>query len=405
MDEVKKNRSFHDAWAFILYLLLTAATTAWMAVEMKEPPQYDKDALLPLLTLNVGLMLAFLLLAYLGLRYAAEEFIFTANVVAPATAFVLSMLTLDPIVILLAGIGFAVCLLFYFWAIKPVLPLMAACIQTTAKILASNLVGCILLLLVSVSLQVVQGFVFMRTLGNADANKSAVIVLFVLNSYWTLFNIVYFTQVVVSGIVIGHVASGRASFGQAFYNALMALGSVSFAGLIMAAISTARLLVQRDRDRNNERGSSNFLNILLLCILGVLGDLVDTMNELVFPYLALHGTRYTESMSKSYNMIGEKRGITLVSNVAIGKVISFCLLFFIELVVLGDALLLLSQGQPSPVAIATAGVVAVPLVVFVYSFLSMFSSGTLALIYSYVESPEMVKRVEPELAERMGAFN
>ncbi|UYI28407.1 plasma-membrane choline-transporter [Encephalitozoon cuniculi] len=407
MEEFKKNRSFHDAWAFVLYAILTTATTSWMVVKMKEAPQYDKEAFLPVLVLNVGLMLVFLLIAYLGLRYAAKGFIFTANVVAPATVFLLSILTYNPLVILSTGISFGVSLMFYLWAIKPVLPLIAATIETTAKILSSNLIGCTLLLLVSVSLQVVQSFVFLRVLGNNDASKGVMSILFILNSYWTFFNIVYFAQVVVSAIVINHVTDGKESFGQSFYVALMALGSISFAGLVMAAINTAKLLLERERDRNRERGEGNFINVILLCLLSIVGDLVNVMNELVFPYLTLHGTKYTESMSKSYNMIGEKRGITLLANMVVGKVIFFCLLFFVWTIACGDAVLFSvnSSFQSNDLSYVTAAIIGAPLITFVYSFLSMFSSGTLALIYSYLEFPDVVRRIEPELIEKISSFS
>ncbi|AFN82363.1 hypothetical protein EROM_010180 [Encephalitozoon romaleae SJ-2008] len=408
MEETKENsRKFHDAWAFILYTILTALTTSWMVSEMKSLPQYNEEALLPLLTVNVGIMLIFLLAAYLGFRYAAKGFIFFANAVAPGILFFLSFLTLNPFAILSAGITFGISLVFYFWSIKPILPLMGPMIEATAKILSLNLIGCTILLLASVSLQVIQSFIFLKVLGNDDAGKTIMSVLFILNSYWTFFNTIYFAQVVVSGIVTTHVKNEKkGSFWESFYIAFMALGSISFAGLIMAAVSTAKFLVERERNRNRERGSSNIINIIILCILSIVGDLVNLMNELVFPYLAVHGTKYTESVSKSYNLIEEKGGIILLSNIAIEKVIFFCLLFFIYFIASGTtALLLRNPSYQNDLTYFTVGIVCAPLITFVYSFLSMFSSGTLALIYSYLESPEMVKKVEPELIEKISSFS
>lgn len=408
MEETKENnRHFHDAWAFVLYIVLTTLTTSWMVSEMKSLPQYNEEALLPLLTVNVGIMLIFLLAVYLGFRYTAKGFIFLANVVAPGVLFFVSLLTLNPFVILSAGITFGISLMFYFWSVKPALPLIGPMIEATAKILSSNLIGCTILLLTSVSLQVVQSFIFLKVLGNDDASRGIMSVLFILNSYWTFFNTIYFAQVVVSGIVVTHVKNGEGSFRESFYIAFMALGSISLAGLIMAAISTAKFLLERERDRNRERGSSNIINIILLCILNIFGDLVNLMNELVFPYLAVHGTKYTESVSKSYNLIEEKRGITLLSNMAIGKVIFFCLLFFICFIASGNTALLLANPsfQSNDLTYVTVAIVCAPLITFVYSFLSMFSSGTLALIYSYLESPETVKRVMPELIEKISPFS
>ncbi|AFM97650.2 hypothetical protein EHEL_010250 [Encephalitozoon hellem ATCC 50504] len=409
MEETKgDSRHFHDAWAFVLYIILTTLTTSWMVSEMKSLPQYNEEALLPFLATNVGLMLVFLLVAYLGFRYAAKGFIFFANVVAPTAIFFLSLLTLNPFVILSAGITFGISLMFYFWSIKPVLPLMAPMIEATAKILSLNLIGCTVLLLASVSLQVIQSFIFLRVLGNDSAIKGIMSILFILNSYWTFFNTIYFTQVAVSGIITTHVEkNGEESFKESFYIAFMALGSISFAGLIMAAVSTAKFLLERERDRDRERGSSGIINIILLCLVNIIGDLVNLMNELVFPYLAVHGTKYTESVSKSYNLIEEKRGVTLLSNMAIGKVIFFCLLFFICFIASGDTALLSANPsfQSNDLTYVTIAIVCVPLITFVYSFLSMFSSGTLALIYSYLESPEAVKRVEPELIEKIGRFS
>ncbi|ADM10890.1 uncharacterized protein Eint_010260 [Encephalitozoon intestinalis ATCC 50506] len=408
MEEKREDsRHFHDAWAFILYLILTTLTTCWMVSEMKEFPKYNEEALLPLLTINVGLMLVFLLVAYLGLRYTAKGFIFLANIVAPAIIFFISMLTLNPFVILFAGITFGVSLMFYFWYIKPALPLIAAMVETTAKILSLNLMGCTILLLGSVSLQVIQSFIFLRVLGNNDANIGVMSVLFILNSYWTFFNTIYFAQVVVSAIVVNHAKNGKESFRESFYIAFMALGSISFAGLIMAAINTAKLLLERERERNRERGSGNFINIILLCLLSIVGDLANLMNELVFPYLTLHGTKYTESIGKSYNLIEERGGVTLLSNAAIGKVIFFCFLFFVCFIACGNATVFWANPsfQSDELSYVTMSIVCAPLLTFVYSFLSMFSSGTLALIYSYLEFPDQVRSNEPELIEKIALFS
>ncbi|KAH9412129.1 hypothetical protein HK407_01g00200 [Ordospora pajunii] len=403
MEEFKKERTFHDAWAFILYVILTLTTSVTL-VKISSGIPFDASIILPGLSVNVGIMLFMLTLIYLGFRYAADGLIFTVHVFVPIIVLIASILTENLTVIFISAALTCVSLLFYFWSIKPVLPLMTVSIQTGAKIISGNLFKCILLIMLSVFIIIFQGVVFTGVVGQgADGAVTLSVILFILNNTWTFFNIMYLVQTIVSGLVIGHLVDGEGSFAEASRNGLMALGSISFAGLVISIITTAKMIVQRNMDRNRESGSGNILNAIVLVILSSLETLINTANELAFPYLALHGTNYRDSMSGAFNLIQEKQGITLLTNIAMERVVMFCCIQFVCVLIYGDLLLFkaLSIDKISDSMLTTIAAIGIPVIVFTYNFLSVFSSSTLALIYTYIESPLMVEKAEPEFAQAM----
>lgn len=407
--EVEKKRKFHDAWAFILYLLFTIATSALIVLGTKNIPASTEKILLPVLFSTVAALLGFVLVVFLALRYMAQTFIFFVNAVLPVIAFSLLLFTLDPFAIILGALFLAVSLWFYFVYTRPVLPLIGAVVQTTSKIMASSALGCLLVLTFSASVQILQASIFLKTVSNTKEETAFLSILFTFNNYWTTMNVIYFTQVLVSGIVINYILSENMSFGKVVSSSLAALGSTSFASLIVAVIYTARSLVRGEAARTRREGGGLLKTILFfiaITILSVIGELVNTMNELAFPYLALHGSNYTESVRRSYNLISEKRGLTLLSNLAIGKVIGFCFFLFLGLIAASDVgtVLWWNMDPKDPSVIFSIVVVNIPALLFALEFLSMFSSGCLALIYTYLESPSSVEKIDPELVMKMRSF-
>ncbi|TBU17374.1 hypothetical protein CWI40_010250 [Ordospora colligata] len=403
MEEFKKERKFHDAWAFILYIILTLTTSITLVKVSTEIP-LDADVILPALAVNVGIMIFMLTLIYLGFRYAADGLIFTVNVLIPVLMLIASIFTMNPVLIFVVAAYACVSLLFYFWSIKPVLPLMTISIQTGAKIISANLFKCILLIMLSVFLIIFQGVVFTGVIGNGDDGIVALsAIMFILNNIWTLFNIMYLMQTIISGIVVGHLLDGEGSFTEASRNGLMALGSISFAGLVISIIKTARILVQNNMDRNRETGAGNILNAIALVILSSLESLINTANELAFPYLALHGTNYRDSMSGAFNLIQERQGVTLLTNIVMETIVVFCCIQFVYILIHGDVLLFKALGidKVSSSMAATITAIGLPVIIFTYNFLSVFSSSTLALVYTYIESPSLIEKSEPEFAKAM----
>lgn len=411
MVDIQKKRKFHDMWAFILYIAFTTIVTGLMAGMMGEAPRGVEEIVLPAVATNVATLLAFMALVFMGFRFIPKQFIFSVFVVIPAILLFSTAFFMSPVYILLSVISLSISIWFYFAFIAPVLPLIAAAAETTAKIISSKFLSFLTILVLSVSAQVIQTSMMIRVLGKEQGSEENILfVLFVLNSYWTTLNIAYFTRVVVSSIVVSHIMSdGNSKFTQALYNGVMALGSISFAGLIISLIATARFLIRREMDRDRNR-SGNLFKTILLCIAAVIvtavGDLVNTMNELAFPYLAFHGTSYSHSVKDSYSLISEKNGLTLLNNIAIEKVISTSMFLFIGFIALADMLLLHINGniQKDMFLLVSLTIAALPAIMFAYEFLYMFSSGSLALIYTYLESPEAVNKMYPELGEKVREF-
>lgn len=412
MAEIEKKRKFHDMWAFALYVLFTATATVFMGTNMKDMPPGISSLALPVIATNIAIVSVFVIGILIATRYFPEALIFTMNVVFPVLLFIASLFV-HPGFIIGTAITLLISLWVYFVTIKPALPVIAAAMRATSRILSSNILGAVVVLVVSCTLQIIQTYILLRTIGNdRTQNQSiALFALFVFNNYWTLFNIIYFTQVLVSSIVINHALNEHPSFGQALSNSICALGSISFASMIMALISTAQLLIRREADNDRARGNSSLLKAVLLClsacIVAILGDLVRLMNNLSFPYLALHGTGYIDSVKKSFALLEEKRGLTLANNLAVGSVVAFCTIVFAEMLIAGNGVLayFTPSFQKDTTTIISMLVLAIPTLFLAIEFLSMFTSGSQALIYTYMEHPAAVEKFDANLAEKMRAYS
>lgn len=186
--------------------------------------------------------------------------------------------------------------------------------KVVMKVFNSNLFTIVLGLILVFSLQGFQ-IILIASL-NYDFGKSGTALsehifqfFFILNFFWTLFNSNYFFQVYNTSVMAFNLYEfSDTSFLTSLKNTLYSLGSICLGGLLIAIVTTLRFFVDRARNDNDRRNENrNLITSILLCIvtilLSVLENFLEFQNSLTFPYIAIHGKKYSESVKESFDFI------------------------------------------------------------------------------------------------------
>jgi hypothetical protein len=410
MSGIKKGRKFHDAWAFLLYVVFTTVAMALiMSTGENRISLSSGNADVPAYIVNGGILASFMTFNILAFKFFAEFYIHACNLALPILSFglVLFFAFSNLIMVLVCGLISALSLVFYFLFIRNNVKYVAALARNTTNVILKNFLGLFFAVLVCASILFLQSLLFNAIAGGDAGRKdlSMLHILLVLSIFWSLMNVYYFFVVFVSGMVIAHFIEADSNervsvLRTATANALYSLGSVCFGGLVVAVVQTLRYVVENQRrpDRG-ERREANLLGVIMLCIaaclLALLEDIIRFANDLAFPYLALHGTGYKDSVRQSFELISSTSSLPVVNMIALRAVVGVTLASFILFVAGGStAAVLLWKGVLSSMILYAA-----VLSVMVFAlFIQVYICGGAACIYTFIEMEDVVERVEPELA-------
>ncbi|KAF9763052.1 Protein PNS1 [Nosema granulosis] len=405
---VSNKRKFNDAWAFVLYVIYYLGCNSFLAmsVDSKDTGSFNPKLFLVLSTSTLCLIV----FNFIAFSYFCEFTLKFSMVLFPLVQIVLLVLFPNPISIFFGVIGILIWLFFisYYWSR---IPTIAKMFSYATKICLKHFFACFFAISLCSFVQIAQIVLTSMVFPSADRNTSMVIIaLLVLNFYWTLANFTYFFKVYVSSIIAYHFIEYGGEridvFSGAFSNTLYALGSISYAGLVLAAVQTLKYIVISERNRNREEERRSILvDIILclcLCIISLLEDVIKFANEFSMPYIAIHGCGYVQSVKESYRLITNRNSVAMC-----GVTMLNCALFLFSLLMMGITFVLTYFFSLQDVKLDFSDKLflnscintLIAVCVVYYTTMSLFVSSYLALIYLHTERPQLISNVDEEIAE------
>jgi hypothetical protein len=404
-DYISKRRTFKDGWAFILYLLYTIGCSGYLVLFGMESGasltniNYKLLTVLSLSTLSI-IVLSFLLFAFLC------EFTLKFSAILFPVVQIIVMCLFPSTFTIIFGVLTIVSWLFFMYLFWSKIPIVAKVLTYTTRICLSHLFTCFFGIAICSAIQIFQVVLFFLVFPKLDEKSSIYMVaVVVLNLFWTLANFNYFFKVYISSVVAFHfVNSGSGVFGDTLSNTVYALGSISYAGLVIAIVQTCKLLV--NRARRDDREEQDLFTKIMLCILvfflALLEDIIQFANQFSMPYIAIHGCGYTESVRESFKLITSINSIALsgvsLLNIALSQfsTLMICVTFGLSYYTLSQDLKFDFQDKLF-LSSAINTIVGVSVVYFIT--MSTFISSYLGLIYLYAERPNLVSDADPRISD------
>ncbi|KAI4293095.1 hypothetical protein PAPHI01_2369, partial [Pancytospora philotis] len=153
-------------------------------------------------------------------------------------------------------------------------------------------------------------------------------------------------------------------------------------------------------------GGDGILGVLLYAIamflLEILGAIIEAMNNMVFPYVAVYGTSYTESINGSFSIVtaSDCKGLATFSAFAYA-VYPFVFIFAIVSVIMN----LLLIGYDTHNQIALTVIFSVLFIALFNAVVAMICSGVRGLIFSKIEFAEELESYVTHLSGVMEEKN
>nr|AHW68369.1 hypothetical protein NP_c61 [Nosema pernyi] len=405
---ISKRRTFKDGWAFILYLMYTIGCSGCLVMFGMETDasltnvNYKLLAVLSISTLAV-IILSFLLFAFL-----CEFTIKFSAILFPVIQIAMLCFFPTNVVVIVLGVLSILSWASFVYLYWSQIPIIAKVLTYTTRICLSHLFTCVFGIVICNAIQIFQVFLAFLVLPKLDDKNSIFMLAAVfLNLFWTLANFSCFFKVYISSVVAFHfVNSGSGVFGDTMYNTLCALGSISFAGLVIASVQTVRLLV--DRARREDREEQNLFTKIMLCILVIfltlLQDIIEFANEFSMPYIAIHGCGYKESVRESFKLITRINtialsGVTLL-NIALSQfsILMMTITFGLSYYTIGANLKFDFQDKLFLNSLINT---IIGVLVVYFTTMSTFISSYLGLIYLNAERPNLVSEVDPRISDTL----
>ena len=399
---ISKSRKFHDSWAFILYAISFLGFSTYAIVKEKSfslDLSFAEPVIKNALFCSI-VVLAAITINFLGFRFIPVLFLkataFTFPFVLIATLFFFKFHAMSLFYSLFA---------IFFWAVFVYrnwvyFDAVAKTMCVGVKIILSNFFTTLIGIIMCLSLIILQIFLMTQlrielSLHHEKMQDNIFTFFYVLNLFWTLSNAIYFFKVYITSVVSYNLVEfgEHSRMSSVIKNSMYALGSICFAGLVVAVVSTLRFFVDQERDRRSNNRDRNGLVSIILCLmavlLSVLEDIIEFINALTLPYIAVHGEGYIESVKKSYDISLRRNPIAAIGMAALNislfitqvSVTSICLGFSITLAksYFNDMIILKSIIYSA----------CIPLICF-STIMMIFSSAFLGIIYIKTENEDLI---------------
>ena len=443
---LRRERKFHDAWAFILYMLLVVVFVSLAIVGLQSPHKiqikqtkvnssgktytHNHDVVIPksdpilngntpflaasiILVVNLLTNILFNLISLVLAKYCSILVIYAALIIPICIMFGMSLWKPMPTSFMVVGF-LVVCAIVTGIYLYRHREYISAVISCSATILLANLVP---LLINSFTFSLFCSLIFavefycFMTRSISPALKSVHCIFGFFYTVWTIMLGYYLFQVFVASTVINHICDVY-SIATAYYNSFYAAGSAAFGGLIVAIIRTLRMCVDNASESNSrarERGNTGagaLVNMILLYIVGLilwlLEEFVNNINQMAFPYLAMYGESYRDSIKGSASALANSHERNLAAfigvsfcNFALSFVFFICSIFVLFISLLAAKLDLSAMlGWLIPFVIILS-------LLSVSFFFSMLDSGTTAVIYMRIFEPERMIEYDSEMSQTM----
>ncbi|KAI5169928.1 hypothetical protein PAEPH01_1106 [Pancytospora epiphaga] len=424
---LKEHRKFNDTWAAILFtiFLLTVNTIVFLTkydiiartlVIMETGPKHSRemqisDILIPAV-FNILLLITEIAITLVSLVYFPRAFIYISLGIT-ALLPLLSILIIGAIGAFVSFISLIAVLLIYHFLIRPHMNYIVAMLHASAVILSQyifKIMGVFILVNMVLLVQIVcVSFALFH-----NGVSTSLLLAFSLLIYWPAANAFYFLQVFVSGIIYGHINRCQQPENSVVKNSLVysayAFGSICFGSLLVGFVHPSHSYTPSEEKRDNrtweEQEGGSTTSTVWIKINRFVRDFIETVifrvNDMVFPYIALYGTDYKESVSLSFHEITAHNFRGVVTHSAIEYVLKvFLVAATIPIVIANIAIIF--YGQMHRWLCATIfGIISV---ILYSSLTAMICDGVLALVYTRIEFSKAIDSYDPELGKIIDVEN
>lgn len=407
-----RKRKFHDAWAFYLYVTFyiglntiflisfngTTAKSTSIFESFVLRSNFIKSFLLHLLFTSL-----FLLVCISACRYFSKAVLITSMGLALVFNFLGIIASISKGFFNIVTLLCFIYLCYTIYRINKNMEYIARMLRISARIISDHLLFVIFFTIfafILFSLQLIPAL-FADMNSSIFQNLSYLILLLYL---WTASIIYYFKNVLIASIVSNDIEGNPNSLSTAFYNSAMALGSISYASLVIALISTMKQIVKNmeKKDRRNYRSNNNLGNLIVLLIaklvFKILGDIVEFVNKITFPYLAIHGTSYHDSAVLSSEILVKSQFKPLLSIEGIGFINS---LFVILYIFSGALFYYFCEDYLSLSKKDGIGFIIFFMISLFIEVIQLLSTTILAVIYKAIDMPKAVIQYDADLYDFM----
>lgn len=416
---IVRERKFHDAWAFYLFLLFLAGMNTVFLMNTSNPTievqKFLKNyRIIECFVYNLAITVCLLLASFLLCFLIPKVLIIASLLSVPMTSIIFVKnfnFGDDPTQIIKASVSLSICnfifLCFAAYFVFSKLNYVSLTLRACSKIFFENIFSIL-------SVQITCIFLFAISLVPVLLINSENEILQVLKYsillllLWTKDLLFYFMEVFVSSIVFFHIKKDKKGvFINSLTNSIFALGSVAFASLITALIAFLSALARSVKNNRDDKKKSS-LNVIVAaiaeCLLKCLGKLVEYANSIAFPYLALYGTNYQESLTSSFHLLSNSAYAHTSSSVGLGFVITLFTFLFGSIVFLFNNLILLKF-----LAIEDDGtycfILALVFTLFFRIMFSLVQSIAVSLMFSAAACPEELKGYDIRFLEALALDN
>lgn len=402
---INNKRKFHDAWAFFLYLIITIGCTSYTLFSIKDK-KIDIDftsedyKILSICFMIVGV---FLFVNFICLRFLPEIYLKFTIALYPIVIFFQLFITkfsLQSIIFSGLALFFWAFFLYRYWK---TISIISSIIKSAVTILISRLFSVTTGVFICFISLCVQAILFGMSYSMKIENKSLILTLLFFNFSWSITNMIYFYKVYITSIIAFHLIESRDTNLGVFYNSLKnslyALGTISFAGLLIAIVETLKFIINNERN-DNERERNAFKEILLCIIsilLTILQSFIEMTNELTLPYVAIHGTNYVSSMKSSFEMLQNGDIRPFSGTIVLNFMLSFMFMITSICCVI-TSILIVDKTSFNILKLIIMN--AIPLL-FYLVWTMVFSASYLSIIYLFADRPLLIKENDEKLYDNL----
>ncbi|KAM0685942.1 hypothetical protein COBT_002841, partial [Conglomerata obtusa] len=391
----KSNRKFHDAWAFILFVVFTLVANFFYFREKSN----DKSIFIPdkkMVIIGLTYFPSFMLLCTIGLLLFPAPLMHAACILNPIVSVCLAIWLQYIPGIICAVIFAALSYGLYFFSIRHHIKYSAVIASTSVYILLKNLVIVLPVILLVLGLINVQFFTSIMNMGKEYGDNYLFYIFLTLQMYWVFFASLYFLRVYASTAValdIITVGTELSTATESIKNTLYALGSICFGSLLVAIVQTLRHLHDKS-GRERDRGIGGvILFVVVAVILSLLQSIIEFINDWVFVYIAVYGTPYVKSIKNAYDVLFSGKNRILVNDLCLTQILSLLSLFslfgYVGILELMDV----NYYDISIVGTICMGFIGI---MCVSLYLTTFESAAKAFLFTHDVEPYSVKNKYPK---------
>jgi hypothetical protein len=418
---IVKERQFHDAWAFYLFIIFLVGMNTFFLFNSKDVVasviEFQTEfKILSCFLLNLGFTVAFLLLSLIFCSLIPKFLIVTSVLAIPILSavsffsFGLNSIKQSSVIAIVLFVFNFIFLIIAGITILSNLEYLSLALKSASKIFFENFFGIFFLQIFTFLLY----FLSLVPVAFVDAKDNQIIGSMrysaVLLFAWISCILKYFMEVFVSSVVFFHIQKKDQNvFLNSISNSLYALGSIAFGALIAALITVLKAMANdasSPTDANGNPRSRNAVNQILLGIsrflLNALESFVKFANNLAYSYLSINGTDYKESVTQSFQSVMSSGYEKIASYWGLDFIIATLSFFFSTVLYLFNTKFLfpaLGLSATDKNGIIYAFVIVILFALLFYLNFSLLKSSVMALIFATITCHEELREYDPKFIE------